>query len=65
MNNLFPAFEAWQAGYGAFTCSMMEKPKLIDYIKNQEVHHKKKTSKEELIELLFDHGIKFDLKYLQ
>jgi putative transposase len=64
MNNLFPAFEAWQAGYGAFTCSIREKPKLIDYIKKQEEHHKTKTSKEELIELLIEHGIKFDLKYL-
>ena len=64
MNNLFPSFEAWQSGYGAFTCSTREKSILTEYIKKQEEHHKKKTTREELIELLIDNGIKFDLKYL-
>jgi hypothetical protein len=37
---------------------------LIKYVKNQEEHHKETTFKEELIELLNEHGIEFDEKYL-
>ena len=42
-NNLFPEFESWQDGYGAFTYSFNEKDRLIEYVKNQEVHHATKT----------------------
>ena len=34
------------------------------YIQNQEDHHRHKTHKEELIELLEKAGIEFDPKYL-
>ena len=62
--NLFPRFSGWQEGYGAFTYSIKEKDNLIEYVKNQEEHHKTKTYREELIELLQEHGIEFDEKYL-
>lgn len=62
--NLFPLFQEWQVGYGAFTCSYMDKEVLIKYIANQEEHHKKLDYKEELINLLKEHGISFDEKYL-
>ena len=61
---IFPAFKAWQTGYGAFTYSIKEKDNLIEYIKNQKEHHKKISFKEELIILLKEHGIDFDEKYL-
>ena len=61
---LFPKFNGWQDGYGAFTYSVSEKNRLIEYVKNQEAHHQKKTFKEEYIELLNEHGIEFDEKYL-
>ena len=64
-NRLFPDFEDWQVGYGAFTYSFKEKDTLIEYVKNQEEHHKVKTYREELIELLREHGIEFDEKYLE
>lgn len=32
----------WQEGFGAFSYSKSHVNKVIDYIKNQEVHHKKK-----------------------
>jgi len=63
-NNLFPDFTAWQDGYGAFTYSIDAKDTLIDYIKNQEEHHFKMTFLEEYIQLLKEHGIEFDQKYL-
>ena len=61
---LFPYFKAWQVGYGAFTYSFSGKDKLVEYVKNQETHHYKKTFKEELIELLNEHHVQFDEKYL-
>lgn len=49
---IFPDFRGWQNGYGAFTYSIEAKNNLIEYVKNQEEHHRKKEFKEELIELL-------------
>jgi len=62
--NLFENFTNWQEGYGAFTYSIKEKNRLIKYVKNQEEHHKTKTFKQEYIELLAEHKIEFDDKYL-
>jgi REP element-mobilizing transposase RayT len=60
---LFRSFEGWQEGYGAFTYSFREKDRLIEYVKNQEIHHKEKTSRVELIELLDENGVDYDEKY--
>lgn len=62
--NLFPKFNGWQDGYGAFTYSIDRKDVLINYIKNQEERHRIKTFREEYIELLQAHGIDFEEKYL-
>jgi len=37
---------------------------LVNYVKNQREHHHKKTFREEYIELLKEHGIEFDERYL-
>ncbi|MBN1599871.1 MAG: IS200/IS605 family transposase [Bacteroidales bacterium] len=63
-NNLFSNFSGWQSGYGAFTYSFKEKDTLIEYVKNQEAHHEIKTFKEELIDLLIEHGVKYEEKFL-
>ncbi|MFA6923286.1 MAG: IS200/IS605 family transposase [Bacteroidales bacterium] len=63
-NKIFKHFNGWQEGYGAFTYSIKEKDKLIEYVKNQQNHHKTKTFKEEFIDLLKEHGVEFDEKYL-
>jgi REP element-mobilizing transposase RayT len=62
--SLFPDFVSWQEGYGAFTYSIKERERLINYVKNQEEHHKKSSFKEEFIALLNEHGVAFDEKYL-
>ncbi len=64
-NSLFPDFTGWQVGYSAFTYSIEAKDNLIEYVKNQEEHHKAKTYREELIELFLKHEIEFDEKYLE
>jgi putative transposase len=63
-NGLFPNFSGWQNGYGAFTYSVKQKDSLINYIKNQELHHKKLAFKEELINLLKEHQVEVNEKYL-
>jgi REP element-mobilizing transposase RayT len=62
--NLFPKFGGWQDGYSAFTYSQDAKDNLIEYVKNQEEHHKTVDFREELITLLKEHGVDFDEKYL-
>lgn len=63
-SGLFPEFEEWQEGYGAFTYSVKEKDKVIDYIKNQKKHHKKENFEKEFRRLLEENEIEFDEKYL-
>lgn len=62
--SLFEHFDGWQDGYAAFTYSIEAKDNLINYVKNQEEHHKTKTFREELSDLLCEHGVEFDEKYL-
>jgi REP element-mobilizing transposase RayT len=61
---IFPDFNGWQDGYGAYTVSYRDKDQLINYIKNQEEHHKKEDFLDEYKRLLEEHGIEFDPKYL-
>lgn len=62
---VFPLFDHWQDGYAAFTHSDREKDVLIEYIKNQEEHHRVRSFTEELKRLLDEAGIKYDPKYLE
>jgi putative transposase len=61
---IFPQFAGWQDGYSAFTYEYKSKENLIEYVKNQEEHHQTKTFLEELKELLKEHQVEFDEKYL-
>lgn len=61
---LFPEFQKWQIGYGAFTYAAEALPNLVHYVVHQEVHHRHKTFKEELIEMYRAEGIDFDDRYL-
>ncbi len=54
----------WQEGFGAFSYSHSQLDSVIKYIMNQKTHHKKKTFKEEYLELLAKFDITFDEKYL-
>jgi putative transposase len=63
-NNIFPSFDGWAEGYGAFTYSFDRKNILIEYIKNQENHHRSKSFREEYLELLVENGVEYEEKYL-
>lgn len=55
---------SWQAGYGIFSLGQSQLPALLRYIDNQEEHHRTKSFKEELLELLEKYGVEYDEKYL-
>lgn len=55
---------SWQAGYGAFSYSKSQVPKVIKYIQNQKEHHKKKSFREEYLEFLKAFQIDFNESYI-
>ena len=54
----------WQTGFGAFSVSQSQVQTVINYILNQEEHHKKKTFREEYIEFLNAYQIDFKKEYI-
>ncbi len=54
----------WQQGYAAFSYSKSQLPKVIEYIENQEVHHQKKTFRQEYIEFLTKFEVDYDEDYI-
>lgn len=54
----------WQEGYGAFSYSHSALDAVIEYIKNQKEHHKKKSFKEEYIEFLKKFEVDYKKEYL-
>jgi REP element-mobilizing transposase RayT len=54
----------WQDGYAAFSVSASVMDRVIAYINGQREHHRIKTFKEELEELLKANGIAYDPRYL-
>ena len=61
---LFPRFPGWQVGYGAFTYHISMKSTLINYVLNQEQHHRKVIFKEELLQLLDQNLVSYKEEYL-
>jgi REP element-mobilizing transposase RayT len=55
---------SWQEGFGGFSYSKSHVDSVIDYIKNQEVHHRKRTFIEEYQELLKKFEIDYDERYI-
>src|SRR5664279_6183090 len=55
---------AWQQEYGAFSVSVSQLDKTIEYITGQEAHHRNMTFQEEFLALLKKHRIEYDERYL-
>lgn len=55
---------AWQQGYGAFSVSSSNVPAVVQYIRNQQAHHKRRGFEEEFVALLKKHGVTFDAKFV-
>lgn len=60
----FPEFRGWAESYGAFTASYRNKQVIINYIKNQEEHHKKVSAEREYIRLLKENGVNYDDRFI-
>ena len=63
-DGIFPDFAGWQDGYGAFTVSHNDRDKVIQYIINQEEHHKKINFEHEFKTILDKLGIIYNEKYV-
>jgi REP element-mobilizing transposase RayT len=62
-SNLFPYFKGWGIKYCALTYSYKEKEILVNYIKNQQEHHKKENFQDEMKRLFEENGIDMDEKW--
>ena len=62
-NPNFPAFDGWAEGYAALTYTWRDKGMIIDYIKNQRLHHKQTDFMTEYRQLLEEHGIMIDERF--
>ena len=54
----------WQDGYGAFSVSKSSEKKVIQYIRDQQLHHRKKSFQEGFVDILNKYGIEYDEKYI-
>jgi hypothetical protein len=59
-----PAVFNWQEGYGAFSYSRSHVKKVINYVLNQEEHHRKQTFLEEYEQFLRQFEIEYDDRYI-
>jgi REP element-mobilizing transposase RayT len=66
VHETFPEHYAfsWQEKYGAFSVSVSQLDTVIEYIKDQETHHRAATFQEEFLALLKKHRIEYDERYL-
>lgn len=63
VNQQLPVFY-WQQGYGAFSVSPSHVDALIDYIVNQEEHHRRETYEDEFRRLCKNYGVAIDERYV-
>ncbi len=63
-NRFLKSHFEWQEGYGAFSYSKSQLNAVVNYIQNQELHHKKKTFKEEYIDFLEKFEVDYDERFI-
>lgn len=63
-NQLCDSKFQWQEGFGAFSYSKSQINTVIKYIQNQELHHSKKTFKEEYVTFLDAFEVDWDEQYI-
>ena len=59
-NKLSNGWFSWQEGYGAFSYAKSDLPAVIQYINNQEEHHKNQNMVEEYKNLLEENEVNYD-----
>ena len=64
-NNQLSKFRfEWQKGYGAFSHSQSQIDTVVNYILNQENHHKRNNFRKEYLEILRKNDIQYNDDYL-
>jgi REP element-mobilizing transposase RayT len=53
----------WQGGYGAFSVSASNEPRVVAYIRSQEEHHRERTFQDEVRDLMRRTGQPLDERY--
>jgi len=54
----------WQSGYGGFSVSAADVGEVVEYIAQQETHHRVASFQDEFRKLLEAHGISYDERYV-
>ena len=54
----------WQRGYGAFSVSPSQLDAVLEYVENQEEHHRTRSFREEYRDFLCKHRVEFDERYV-
>jgi len=54
----------WQSGYGAFSVSPSHVDALVEYIHNQEEHHKQESFQDEFRRICKKYGVEIDERYV-
>jgi len=62
-SGMFPKFRGWDIKYCALTYSYRDRNMIINYIKNQQEHHKKENFQDEVKRLFREEGIDLDEKW--
>ena len=62
-SGIFPNFKGWGIKYCALTYSFQDRDVIINYIKNQQEHHKKESFQDEIKRLFKEQGIELDEKW--
>ena len=55
---------SWQTGYGAFSYSHSQIPKIATYVENQETRHSRQTFREEYLAFLKRFDVPYNPKYV-
>jgi putative transposase len=55
---------SWQEGFGAFSYSHSQLQNVVHYIQNHEQHHRKRTFREEYVEMLEKFRVDYDGRYI-
>lgn len=54
----------WQEGYGAFSYSKSQVDAVMNYVLNQESHHKKRHFRDEYEDMLQKFEVEYDEKFI-
>jgi len=58
--NGFERFKTWSDSYAALSCNLFDKDVIMNYITNQQEHHKTVTFKDEYMSFIKEMGLEFN-----